>query len=120
MTAQRIGDVLIISGESIGHLHTLLKIAVTYRNRQGIRTSSIEHHLMELTAPRQIDTTPEPAEHNRGHLTDLCPKQVANMLDCSPRTVLRKAQQLGGRKIGGRWVFDQLAVQAHLEGKHLE
>jgi hypothetical protein len=43
----------------------------------------------------------------------LISREVATMLQISPRQVQRLAGELGGRLIGGRWVFNRSAVEAH-------
>lgn len=42
--------------------------------------------------------------------------EAAQRLGCSPRTVRRLGSRLGGRKVGGTWVFDRRAVEEHAEG----
>jgi hypothetical protein len=42
-------------------------------------------------------------------------REVATMLLLSPRQVQRHAGELGGRLIGGRWMFNRSATEAHAE-----
>ena len=59
--------------------------------------------------PASIEAPPEQTEH-------VTTTQAAKTLGCSERTVQRLAARLGGRKIGGRWLLDPVALAEHLEG----
>ena len=50
-------------------------------------------------------------------ITTVTIAEAAKQLGLCERQTLRYAPQLGGRKIGGRWLLDQGAIDEHLEGK---
>jgi helix-turn-helix protein len=45
-------------------------------------------------------------------------REVATMLLISPRQVQRLAGELGGRLVGGRWVFNRSAIEAFSERRN--
>ena len=48
---------------------------------------------------------------------DLTASEVAEMMQCTARHVRRCAETLGGRRVGGRWVFTRAEVVAYLAGR---
>jgi hypothetical protein len=58
------------------------------------------------------DGNPETARPETGPSSPLSAEQAAALLDLTPRRVRQLADQLGGRRIRGRWEFDRDNVTA--------
>jgi len=43
--------------------------------------------------------------------------QAAVMIGCTPRRVRQIAPQLGGRRVGDRWIFQREAIVEHADGR---
>lgn len=89
------------------------------RARNGLPPSSALARLAAaLAAPGQTDSTNEPTEHD-GHQDEVGRDEpitvaaAAELLRCSTRTVRRLAPRLGGRRVGGQWLLDSVAVTEH-------
>lgn len=116
MTAQRLDDVLLLTGESIALVRYAVRVAVAARHRNGY---PIDPRLAELAAavaePGTSDIPePEPAQHDPQQWIDI--QETAQMLGCSHRQARRLAPQLDGRIHAGRWLIPRAAVTQHLEG----
>jgi acyl-CoA synthetase (NDP forming) len=44
--------------------------------------------------------------------------EEAAVIGVSTRRVRQIAEQLGGRQVGGRWLFERAAIEEHADGRH--
>lgn len=122
MTAQRVDGVL-LTGDAIRVAYLGIMKAQESRRRDGLPPSRAFATLANLLSPSgHADTDSDPAgqaERNGmgpGSGGWMSTQEAANLLGCSPRTVRRKAKELGGRKTAGVLTLDPIAVHEHLEG----
>lgn len=127
MTAEsgllRVGGVVVVSGPA---LRTTLQgqlIAIRQRRMSGLPTDQFEDLAAELRAAMSA------ASHSDVRLPAVCDSvpveqqptvpvaEAAVRLKLSVRQATRRALQLGGKKIAGRWFVDELALREHIEGK---
>ena len=110
---QRITDGVLLTGPSIQAVLYAVEVAQRARARNGLPPSrALVALAAAVSPPGQVDIAVEPT----GQSEEVTTAQAASMLDCSARTARRKAPQLGGRLVGGRWLFDRQAVADHNEG----
>jgi hypothetical protein len=64
-----------------------------------------------VSAPGQQDAPP-PTRMRAVPEEMISTLEAARRLGCNVRTVRRKAHELGGRQVAGRWVFDQSTILA--------
>lgn len=69
-----------------------------------------------MTPARQHDI-PDPASLPPSQAVTT--RELAAQLGCSIRTAQRTAHKLDGRKIGGRWHIDPIALEEHKKGMNL-
>lgn len=113
MTAARIRDAVILSGADLELVAEALRVAQRVRARNGLGPSAALADLQRLLSPRGPQVTPEPPAAQHG---DMSTTEAAELLGVTPRTVRRRARQLGGRLVAGVLVLDRLAVLEHLAG----
>lgn len=117
MTAYRLppGAVL-LDGRHVDALRYCVDVARRARRRTGLPPVAAVDALAALVAPvadaGQADSDPGPLVEPEGMTTT----EAAALLGVSDRTARRMAPRLGGRRIGGHWLVDRLAVTEHLEG----
>lgn len=116
-TATRLpaGSVL-LTGEAVAAVAAALRVAQRERARNALPPLAAWARLAVVLDVAEVghpDSLPGPARH------DECmdAATAAGLLGCSERTARRLAPSLGGRKQGGVWVLDSLAVREHIEGK---
>ncbi|WP_165607719.1 helix-turn-helix domain-containing protein [Mycolicibacter heraklionensis] len=44
--------------------------------------------------------------------------EAAAVIGVSARRIRQIAAQLGGRRVGGRWLFERAAIEEHADGRH--
>lgn len=111
--------IVLLSGSAVPAACTAVVIARRARRRNGHPESralaDLQSALETASAPGQSDTVKDAEDDNR--IIEWCnTEQVAEQLHCSTRNVRRRAPQLGGQLINGRWQFDASAITEHLEG----
>ncbi len=114
---QRITDGVLLTGPAIGAVLYAVEVAQRARSRNGLPPSTALAGLRAALAPGgHADGQTESAEQHEAML-ECSTETAAAMLRCSPRTARRLAPALGGRLVGGRWVFDSQAVNDHIAGR---
>ncbi|OBF65857.1 hypothetical protein A5753_00740 [Mycobacterium sp. 852002-51971_SCH5477799-a] len=136
----RVGGVVVLSGPALRATLQGQLIAIRQRRMSGLPTGEFEDLAAELHAAMtaQADMT---ADDNSagpgngmaanghsdmrlllaGHPVPVEPTvplaEAAARLGISRRQARRLARRLGGDKIAGRWLVDELALRQHIEGK---
>lgn len=117
-TATRLqaGSVL-LTGEAVTSAAEAVRVAQRARRNSGLPPSVAWARLeVVLSGLAEVGHPANPAgpvgEHDY-----MDAATAAGLLGCSERTARRKAPALGGRKSGGVWLLDALAVREHLDGK---
>jgi hypothetical protein len=115
------GPVVIVTGPAARAALDCVAIATRTRRLNGLPNSRIYGALAEalrtaVAASGQSGVREAVAAH-----PDVMPTipvdEAATRLGLSHRQTRRLAPRLGGRKIGGRWFFDEQAITEHMEGK---
>lgn len=116
----RITDGVMLTGLAIEVALDAVQIAWRYRRGQGAPLRALEQLSQVLSAAMspagQADGVLEPVGQ-AGVMVDITTEEAAGLLRCSARQARRLAPALDGRRVGGRWVFDRLAVMEHIEGR---
>jgi hypothetical protein len=119
-----VGGVVVLHGPALPALRDALLVSARTRQRNGLPVGA--HHAALLAAiteamavngqsdgreslPRQADSHDE--------LPTVPLAEAARRLGRSRRQTRRLAPRLGGRRIAGRWLLDDLAIREHLEGR---
>ncbi len=111
------GSVL-LTGEEIELARYAVEVTQRARTRNGLPNSRRLGLLYEaLAGCGQTDSAEEAGEQAEAQVQGMTVTEAAELLRVSARTVRRLAPRLGGRRIGGRWVLDPLAVTEHVEGQ---
>jgi len=110
------GPAVILSGRWLAVARQALLVAQTARKRNGLAECPHYAALLDaltsaLSPPRLPDTPDLPSS------TPMTTEAAAEVLGMSKRQVQRRAGQLGGRLVGGRWLLDPAAVHQHREGQ---
>jgi hypothetical protein len=66
----------------------------------GNPVTPVEVHFFRATEVRWVDSS-----------------ECATLIGVTERRVVQLAEELGGRKVGGRWRFDPATVKAYVEGR---
>ena len=128
MTAQLHGPIVagtavILTGESVEAALQAVLIAVRARTRNGLSNSAthlaLAKALTTAMAANGHSDVGEPAElhHYPQAVPTVTVAEAAKQLGLCERQVCRLASKLGGRKIGGRWLLEQEAIDEHKEGQ---
>ncbi|MDJ0359701.1 hypothetical protein [Rhodococcus sp. H29-C3] len=111
--------VVLLTGSAIPAARDLLAIARRARQRNGHPESraleALSTALEIASATGQSDTDNNPETHDEP-IEWLSTEQAADRMHCSTRNVRRRAPQLGGQLINGRWQLDAAAITEHIEG----
>ncbi|KUI13604.1 hypothetical protein AU192_04160 [Mycobacterium lehmannii] len=119
----RAGGVVVLSGPALHSALQATLIAIRNRKLSGLPTLPYEALACELRAAMTADGH---AAIAIGAVSDPVPvdeqpsvplAEAAARLNISDRQARRRAPQLGGRRIAGRWFVDQLALRQHIEGR---
>ena len=116
------GSCVVLTGDWLRVAAQAVKIAERHRQRNGVPVSRSYEMLRDalseaMAASGHSDTERVPVLGTFSHDHPTVPiERVADQLGISVRTARRKADKLGGRKIGGRWFCDELAVREHCDG----
>ncbi|MGS2805957.1 hypothetical protein [Nocardia sp. MW-W600-9] len=110
------------SGVDLALAYWLAQREATAHRRAGRAIPErLRTHLRALEALLESEDGP-PAPPIRGSwepsgLTLLTAEQASAALDVTPRQARRLGHRIGGRRIGGRWLFDRDAVTEHRDGR---
>lgn len=119
MIARVPAGAVVIAGADLEVLRYAVEVTQRHRRLNGRPPSAGLSRLGELVGLLaecgQTDRSEAPVEDAEGMTTS----EAAGLLGCSERTARRRARQLGGRKVGGVWMIDRLAVLEHNDGKAL-
>lgn len=107
-------DGIYIEGREIAVLRRIIYWATKYLSQQGRPLNQEEHDICTLIESEWNDRQQQQKRHQQGletlqseqlntHLVDAT--QMAQRLGVSPRTIQRKARELGGWKDKGKWLF---------------
>ena len=116
------GSCVVLTDDWLRVAAQAVKIAERHRQRNGVAASRSYAMLRDalsqaMAATGHADTERVAVLGTFSHEHPTVPIQrVAEQLGVSVRTARRKADKLGGRKIGGRWFCDELAVREHCDG----
>ncbi|QQW36883.1 hypothetical protein [Mycobacterium marinum] len=118
----RVGGVIVLSGPALKAALQAVLIAVKHRKLSGIPSQTYEALACELGAAMAAaghSDVPPTAVSNAVpmHQPTVPLDEAAEHLGVSRRQARRRAKQLGGQKIAGRWFVDELALREHTEGK---
>lgn len=108
---------LLLTGPALETTRYAVGVAQHARRRNGLPPSTQLAELAEALTVAGHTDSPEDADVQPDAMTT---HEAAAQLGCSERTARRKAPQLGGQQVGGRWLLDRLAVAEHLEGTRHE
>lgn len=127
MTAEtgltRVGGVVVLSGPALKAARDSALIAAKHRKRSGIPYQTYEALACELSAAMAADGHSDVRLPAISHGVPMDQPTVplaeaAHRLGgISLRQARRLASQLGGRKVGGRWFVDDLALREHIGGR---
>ena len=111
---------VLLSGTDLETAFYAVRAAQRYRQWQGLAPSTqlAQLHAV-MSGSGQTDVPDEAGAQGEPVLNDLSITEAAGILGCSARHVRRLALGLGGRRVGGRWVLDRLAVAEHAAGTAL-
>lgn len=117
MTVYRLPEgAVLLSGDAVRLLAYAVATAQASRRRNGLppvaALDALARDVLAASASGHTDGPDEPADEPDYMTT----AEAAQELHTSTRTVRRHAAQLGGRKVGGTWMVDRLAVDEHKKG----
>lgn len=116
-TAQRVGDVVLLTGTAVSTTLRAILTQIRVRQRNGLPTSGelaqIREVLMSVAGHSDLGETPSGAS---SVAPDVGIEEAAKMLGTSERHARRLAPRLGGKRIGGRWLLDRDAIIEHTKG----
>lgn len=118
----RVDGVLVLSGPALKTDLECVLIAIRQRKLSGLPYQAYEALACELHAAMtaaghadiRLPAVSDSVVVNQKPTVPI--NEVAARLDCSPRQARRRAPQLGGQIIGGRWFVDELALREHQAG----
>jgi hypothetical protein len=125
------GGVVILSGEWLEAARQTVLIAARARHLNGLPASATQSALasaFSTAASASTSTLVSANGHSDVREIELCQRipceqptvpisDAAVQLGLSDRQVRRLADELGGRKIGGRWLLDQDSINEHQRGR---
>jgi hypothetical protein len=116
------GAALILTGDSLKDALDAVLIAARTRTRNGLSDSTLLAiakaiaTAMSANGPSDVRSAPE-LQHYPQLVPTVTVADAAQQLNCTHRHVTRIAPKLGGKKIAGRWLLDQDAIDEHKEGQ---
>lgn len=121
-----VGPVVVLHGPSLRACLDAVLRAARARRLNGLPPSAEHVRLAEaltsaMAATGQTDMPKTVAAEHVSHedIPSIPLAEAARRLTVSARHARRLAPKLGGRRVGGRWFLDPVAVQEHLEGRQL-
>lgn len=103
---------LILTGDHLDVVRYAIAAARREQRRNGLPPSPRLDQLANAVAAVGHPDNPTGLPADDDHML-LSADQAAELLGVSPRTARRLAPGLGGRKVGGTWLLDALAVDEH-------
>jgi hypothetical protein len=118
----RVGPVVVLSGPALKEARDSALIAAKHRKRSGIPYQNYEALACEfgeaMAAAGHWDVrSPAISKAVAVEQPTVPLTEAAARLDISIRQARRRAPQLGGRMIAGRWFVDEAALNEHIEGR---
>jgi hypothetical protein len=117
------GTAVILEGEWLEAALQAVLIAARYRTRNGLSNSAAHLELAKalttaMSARGRSDVREiADAQDISYEQPTVTVAEAARQLGLSERQTRRRAPQLGGKRIGGRWFLDQDAIDEHKEGQ---
>ena len=118
----RAGGVVVLTGPALRSAAEAALLAVRQRRRFGIPADSYEALARELiaavSASGQGDVPPSAISDSDvvKQKPTMPISELAERLNCSTRQARRLAPKLGGQRVAGRWLVDEIAVREHQAG----
>ena len=116
----RAGGVVVVHGTAARTLCQAVLIAERARRSNGLPASAdygeLIAELHAVSATGQTDVRDAPDLPLSNHDSSITVAAAAQRLKLSERHVRRMACTFGGRKLGGRWILDELAVSEYQSG----
>lgn len=118
----RSGSVVVLTGPALKQARDAALLAAKYRKRNGIPFQKYEALACEFAAAMAAaghSDVRSPAISKAAAMEQptVPLAEAAARLGISHRQARRRAQQLGGKKIAGRWLVDETALNEHIEGR---
>ncbi len=118
---QRVGGVVVLTGPALRAALDCTLRAIIHRGIAGLPNGTFEVLACELrdamAATGQSDVRISTVgEHHPMERPTVPITEASDRLGVSTRQCRRLAPRLGGRRIGGRWLIDELALREHIEG----
>lgn len=118
---QQIGPVVVLTDSAVRLAYECVLMAYRQRRLSGYPTGSIEQLAQALNAAMSAGGHSDVRESDEAqpvHMEPTVPlEEAATRLGVCHRQARRLAPRLGGKKRGGRWFVDEIALCEHLEGK---
>ena len=116
------GGCVVITGDMLDATRSAILIATRARKLNGYHIPAGYRDLVaaieQASRIGHVDVRTEPVLRQLPHEPPTVPiTEAATRLGLSKRQIRRRAAQLGGRKIGGRWLLDEHAIREHIEGR---
>ena len=117
------GTAVILTGESLKHALDAVLIAARGRTLNGLPNSATHLELAKaftaaMSARGHSDVRePEELQHYPQAVPTVTVAEAAIQLELTERQTRRHAPKLGGKKIAGRWLLDQDAIDEHKKGQ---
>lgn len=118
----RAGGIVVLSGPALRAARDCALIAVKHRKLSGVPYQTYEALACEFAAAVSAaghSDVRSPAVSKAVAVTQptVPLAEAAERLGISDRQARRLAPQLGGRRVAGRWLVDELALREHLGGQ---
>ncbi|MCA4726881.1 hypothetical protein [Mycolicibacterium fortuitum] len=118
----RSGRVVVLSGPALKQARDAALIAVKHRKQSGVPYRNYEALACEFSAAMAAaghsDVRSPAINKSVAVEQPTVPlDKAAARLGISLRQARRRAPQLGGQKIAGRWFLDDTAITQHIEGQ---
>jgi hypothetical protein len=118
----RVGGLVVLSGPALKEARDSALIAAKHRKRSGIPYQNYEALACEFAAAMSAAghsdvRSPAISKAVAVEQPTVPIADAAARLGISPRQAIRRAPQLGGKKIAGRWFVDEAALNEHIEGR---
>lgn len=118
----RDGGIVVLSGPALRQTRDAALIAAKHRKQFGIPYQSYEALACEFDAAMSVAGHSDVRSPAISKTVAVEPPTVpvaeaAVRLGLSIRQTIRRAPQLGGDKIAGRWFVDETALREHIEGR---
>ena len=131
MTAHRLpAGALVLAGEDLRLVVAVLRGAQAARTRAGVPPHAQidalvrlaggvtqDHPTADVSAPMAATGQTDTDAEGDGHHGFMSTTEAATVLGCSERQARRLARDLGGRRVGGRWLVARDAVLERRDGR---